>query len=66
MEQIVWKARLFIVPFLLFFKGIHECFAFRTCDLPRPRRVNNHRYLYSFADSLQNSFPRDSRIGNFP
>lgn len=24
----------------------------RTCNLPRPRRVNNHRYLSSFSDSL--------------
>lgn len=33
----------------------------RTYDLPRPRRVNNHRYLSSFTDSHYYSFPGDSR-----
>ncbi len=28
----------------------------RTCNLPRPRRVNNHRYLSSFSGSVSNFF----------
>lgn len=37
----------------------------RTCDLPRPRRVNNHRYLSSFADPLQILFRETAGAGTF-
>lgn len=37
----------------------------RTCDLPHPRRVNNHRYLSSFQVQFFNFFPGDSRNSIF-
>lgn len=38
----------------------------RTCDLPRPRRVNNHRYLPSCNTVLPEKTPRDSWSSAMP